>query len=148
MPKIFEKPFHEKIKMREKIELMIKACVHLLGERAIDDPFLTQHLTLEELESLMEIVQDPEHPFMKEHKRRGEELENKVEKIQNEAWEKELRKQELKNGQNAKEEEEELWNQKSTAQKFFWYTFRIIMWFLIILFMIFILLTIPGQILF
>ncbi|MDC0162018.1 hypothetical protein OAI87_00285 [Paracoccaceae bacterium] len=133
--------------MRKKIELVIKNHVLFFGERAIEDPFLTQLLTVKELESLIEIVQNPEHPFMKEHKLRGEEcekdlIENHLKNLDEMKLQNEERKQ-IESQKNKKS-----WNQKSAFKKFFWYTSRTVIWVLIIFFITFVLLTLPGKILF
>lgn len=126
--------------MEKVIESNVKAVVAMAGKAVLQDNFLMKQLTPEDIQDLIEIVENPNHPWMIEHKQREEKFER--EQIEDMEYQNEARKQlRLKT-------KEKIWNRKNTFQKFVWYASRFLLWSLISISIIYFLVGITLEIYF
>ena len=132
--------------MRKEIESNMKAIVVMTGEATLQTPFIMNglELTPAEIQEIREIIANPNHPWMIEHKQQGENFEKKLA----ENHQKDMEYQNEARKQLRLKTKEKIWNRKNTFQKFAWYASCFLFWSLISISIIYFLVGITLEIYF
>jgi hypothetical protein len=110
---------------QEKWLTSLEPIVVMLGKGIFREPYLLHNMPEKYLLELWAIVENPEHPWMKEHYERIKKFEDDVKKLTQERLiEKELKEKRRKH--LTIKIKKVFWNKKSNFQKFYWLLPRIV----------------------